>query len=71
MPFVVTEQMLSEARDAYHRIATGGGIAEFRDQNGETVRYSRTNLTDLRSYITWLEIQLGIAAPVGPMRVWM
>lgn len=70
MATYVTQEMLAEARAAYHRIATGGGIYQFRDQNGEQVSYSRTNLADLAKYIQWLERQLN-PRPSGPMRAWM
>lgn len=66
----VTHEMLAEARAAYHRIAIGGGIYQFRDQNGEQVSYSRTDLGKLAAYIQWLEGQLGIR-PTRPMKVWM
>lgn len=63
--------MLDNARAAYHQLMTGGQVAEFRDQNGEMVRYSAANRLALAAYIKWLESQLGIAAPSSaPMRVW-
>lgn len=68
----VTQQMLTDAQDAYHALMTGSAVAEFRDQNGETVKYSKTSKNDLLAYIQWLKGQLGMAvAPTGPMRVWM
>lgn len=72
MPTYVTPEMLSEARMAYHRILTGGGIYQFRDQNGEQVSYAKTDLPRLAAYIRWLERELGTASqPTGPMKVWM
>lgn len=71
MPTYVTQEMLDEARTAYHRILTGGGIYEYRDQNGETVKYGRTDLAKLAGYIRWLEEQLGVGVPVPVMKVWM
>lgn len=68
----VTQAMLDEARAAYHRILIGGGIYQFRDQNGEQVSYSKTDIGKLAAYIRWLENELGIATrPTGPMTVWM
>ena len=68
----ITHEMLVEAREAYHRILTGGGIYQFRDQNGEQVSYGRTDINKLAAYIRYMEQQLGVAPPVmGPMTVWM
>lgn len=68
----ITHEMLAEAREAYHRILIGGGIYQFKDQNGESVSYGRTDIGKLAAYIRYMEQQLGVAAPVmGPMTVWM
>ena len=68
----VTQEMLTEARSAYHRILIGGGIYQCRDQNGEQVSYGRTDINKLAAYIRWLESELGVAQrPTGPMKVWM
>lgn len=68
----VTQQMLTEAEKAYHDLLTGSAVVEFRDQNGETVKYLRANKNDLLAYINSLKAQLGQSvAPSGPMRVWM
>lgn len=71
--FPATQQMLDEAVAAYHRIVTGGGVYEYRDQNGEVVRYSRVNLPQLAAYIEKLQGQLdpNCRQRVGPMQVWM
>lgn len=69
---LVTQQMLLDAYEAYAALMTGQAVTEFRDQNGETVKYSRANKNDLLAYIEFLKRELGVAvAPVGPMRVWM
>lgn len=69
---IITMQMLLDAQQAYHDLMTGTAIVEVRDQNAETVKYSRANKNDLLAYIEWLKGQLGLAvAPSGPMRVWM
>lgn len=69
---IITMQMLLDAQQAYHDLMTGAAIVEVRDQNAETIRYSKTNKNDLWAYIEWLKGQLGMTvAPSGPMRVWM
>lgn len=67
-----TQEMLTEARAALHRLMTGAAVAEFRDQNGETIRYSQANRNALISYVKWLESELGVSGPAssGPMRAW-
>lgn len=50
-----TSQMLAEARQAYHELATGKAVVEVRDSSGESVRYTRANLSQLRNYIKDLE----------------
>lgn len=61
---------LQEAEQAYHRLMTGQSAVEFRDSNGELVRYSAVSATKLAGYILLLKSQLGIPTSVGPMRVW-
>lgn len=61
---------LQEAEVAYHRLMTGQSVVEFRDQNGELVRYSAVNASRLMGYILDLKRQLGMGAGQGPMRVW-
>ena len=69
---IITMQMLLDAQQAYHDLMTGAAVVEVRDQNAETIRYSKTNKNDLLAYIEWLKGQLGMTvAPSGPMRVWM
>lgn len=52
---LTTQQMLDEARVAYHALVTGQAVAEFRDQNGETIRYSKADTAKLAAYIASLE----------------
>lgn len=61
---------LQEAEQAYHRLLTGQSAVEFRDSNGELVRYSAVSRQALAGYILQLKSQLGIATNIGPMRVW-
>ena len=71
MALGATQEMLDEARKALIDLAMGGGIAEFRDQNGETIRYSRADINALRALIREMEIELGLAVVRPPMKVWM
>lgn len=64
------QQMLDDARAAYHRIMTGANVVEFKDQNGESVRYSAANSAKLASYIRQLETELGEKPPMRPTGVW-
>lgn len=67
----ITQQMLHDAQTALHDLVTGGAVASFKDQNGETVTYSKTNRGDLVAYIEYLKRELGLAGPAAPMMVWM
>ena len=51
---------------------TGQSAAEFRDQNGELVRYTPANASRLLAYITSLKAQLGLlpAGALAPARAW-
>lgn len=64
------EQYLKDAELAYHRLLTGQSVVEFRDQNGETVRYSAVNASRLMGYILDLKRQLGRVNGHRPMRAW-
>ena len=46
---------LAAARTAYDELVTGKAVSRFVDQNGESVSYSKTNLSTLLSYIRQLE----------------
>lgn len=61
---------LQDAEQAYHRLMTGQSAVEFRDSNGELVRYSAISANRLMGYILSLKSQLGRATNVGPMRAW-
>lgn len=60
---------LQEAETAYHRLVTGQSAVEFRDSNGESVRYSAISANQLKGYILSLKMQLGVVTNPGPMRV--
>lgn len=67
----VTQTMLDSAEAAYHDLLTGKAVAEFQDQNGETVKYSKADASKLAAYIQQLKVELnGASASTGPMRVW-
>ena len=63
---------LDEAEAAYHALMTGQAVAEFRDHNGETVRYTAANASRLLAYIQSLKMQLGKLPPgaLSPGRAW-
>lgn len=61
---------LQDAEQAYHRLMTGQSAVEFRDSNGELVRYSAVSAVRLQGYILQLRQQLGLATNIGPMRAW-
>lgn len=48
-------KLLKEAESAYHRLMTGGAVAEFRDSNGELVRYTAQSAPRLKIYIQELK----------------
>lgn len=60
------ESWLAEAETAYHALQTGKTVVEFRDSNGETVRYTPANSARLAAYIANLKQQLSVN-PSGPM----
>lgn len=73
MPMATLAARLVEAENAYHSLMLGQGVAEFRDQNGETVRYSKADVAALRGYIAALKQQIadelaGTLPSEGPMR---
>lgn len=66
-----TQQNLADARAAYHSLMTGTGVVEFRDSNGETVKYQSTSKSSLLAYIQQLEAELAADVTpliLGPMR---
>lgn len=65
---MTTEEALAEAQTAYHKLVTGRSVVEFRDQNGELMRYTQPNAARLAAYIETLKVQLGLSN-AGPMRV--
>lgn len=67
----VTLTMLEDAEKAYHLLMTGASVAEFRDQNGETVKYTAISAPRLKAYIRDLRAELGVSMPSTPMKVWM
>lgn len=56
---------LEKAEEAYDSLMIGGAAVEFRDQNGELIRYSRANAGNLLSYINQLRAMLGMCAYMG------
>lgn len=63
------QQCLTEAETAYHKLLTGRSAVEFRDSNGETVKYTAASAWRLAAYIQTLKQQLGQDVVAGPMKV--
>ncbi len=64
------QQLLDDARAAYHRLMTGKSVREVRDQNGETVTYTVANAAKLAAYIAQLEAECAKAngrGRIGPL----
>jgi len=72
---MTTEEMLQQAKDAYHQLMLGRNAIVVVDQNGERIEYQRANSAKLLQYIRMLEDQLaaenGGARPGGPGLVYM
>lgn len=64
-------ERLVEAEGALHALLTGQAVAEVRDQNGESVRYSQANVSRLRAYIAQLKTEVaggpGCNGPIVPV----
>ena len=69
MAALTTAELLAEAKAAYHALMTGQSVAEARDSDGQTVRYTQANVTRLKVYIAELEALLSSKPPItGPLR---
>jgi len=64
---------IAEAKEALHKIMIGGQASSIRDQNGEQVEYSKTNVSELRRYIADLQAELNCRGSGNrrPVKVWM
>jgi len=63
-------ELLTDAKNAYHSLLTGKQAVEFRDSNGETVRYNTANISKLAAYIADLERQSNPSPRTsGPMGI--
>lgn len=58
------EQLLTEARNAYHLLLTGRSARVVVDQNGERVEFTAANRASLYNYIRELEAKLPSATPI-------
>lgn len=56
---MATQAMLDEARAAYHKLMTRGGLVKLRHHDREMV-YKPAEATTLLAYITRLEAELGV-----------
>ncbi|GLK84664.1 gpW family protein [Ancylobacter defluvii] len=53
-----TDELLAEARTAYHRLQIGESAVEVRDSDGSSIRYTAANANMLVRYIKSLEAAL-------------
>lgn len=53
-----TAQLLQQAKDAKHKLATGQLARVFMDQNGERVEFTQTNMAQLDRYIAELQAEI-------------
>lgn len=68
-------ELLADAEKQYHALLTGTAVVEFRDQNGELVRYTPANRAALSQYLDQLRQQIasssGQTVSTGPMSIFM
>lgn len=68
-----TQELLDEAKAAYHKLMLGGQARVIVDQNGERVEFTAGNAGRLSQYITYLEdllaAELGLPRARGPAGV--
>jgi hypothetical protein len=64
----VLQARLDAAEIAYDRLMTGTSVAEWRDANGETMRYTAANSAKLARYIESLKTQINGVTNDGPLR---
>lgn len=67
------QELLVEAQGAYHDLQIGKSVSVARDSNGEEIRYTQANRTELLAYISSLQNQIAAIAGqpttvLGPMR---
>lgn len=62
MPTLTKQELLAEAKAAYHELMTGNKPVEVRDSTGESVRYTPANASRLRNYILELEAEIAAEA---------
>lgn len=61
------EELLTEAKDAYHRLMLGESVVEVRDQSGESIRYQAASAGRLLAYIRQMD-PCYLLNTGGPMR---
>jgi hypothetical protein len=57
-----TQQQLTEARGALHRLIIGESMVSLQ-RDGKRVEFAQANRSDLERYIAHLEAQLGVGQP--------
>lgn len=67
---LTASERLTEAQDAYHALQTGQSVVEVRDATGESVRFTRAQLSSLRAYIAELKLEIaGTESVRRPMKL--
>ena len=64
-PIIATQELLDEARAAYHKLQMGLSAKVVVDMNGERVEFSAANKANLYNYIVMLNAQLNPATVPG------
>lgn len=61
------QERLTAAEAAYEALLLGKSVVEFRDSNGEMVRYGPANRSALAAYIANLKNQINVGSVAPPM----
>lgn len=62
---MATQQDLEEAKEALHKLMTGKQVVSVQ-KDGRTVTFTSASLSELRSYISNMESQLGLQSRRRP-----
>jgi hypothetical protein len=64
-----TQELLTQAQDAYHALVTGKSPRVVVDQSGERVEFNAANKGALAQYIQSLESKIATTSLNRPMKV--
>lgn len=62
------EVILTQAKEAYHRLMLGESVVEVRDQSGESIRYQAATASKLLAYIRLMDPTFMCPPSSGPLR---